>query len=59
MKFILLTSLLVSGLAFAYHSGTHTNHPVKEDAVQNDKREPASDEKKLTKPEAQKVAPKE
>lgn len=59
MKFILLASLVISGSAFAYHNGTQTNHPVKEDAIHQEKREPASAVKEVVKPEPAKVAPKQ
>ncbi len=59
MKFILLASLVISGSAFAYHSGTQTSHPVKEDAIHQDKRGPASAVKEVGKPEPAKVAPKQ
>lgn len=59
MKYILLASLVISGSAFAYHNGTQTNHPVKEDAIQQEKREPASVVKEVIKPEPAKVAPKQ
>ncbi len=58
MKFILLVSL-ISGSAFAYHSGTNMNYPVKEEAVHQDKRRPASDIKEVTKSQPSKVAPKQ
>lgn len=59
MKFILLTSLLISGSVFAYHNGTNTNHPVKEDAIHQEKRQPASEIKEVVKPQPAKVAPKQ
>lgn len=59
MKYILLASLIISGSAFAYHSGTNMNYPVKEDAVYQDKRQPASVIKEVAKPQPSKVAPKQ
>ena len=59
MKFILLTTLFISGSAFAYHSGTNMNHPVKENAIHHDKRQPASVIKEVAKPQPAKVAPKQ
>ena len=59
MKFILLASLMISGSAFAYHNGPQTNHPVREDAILQEKREPASAVKEVAKPEPAEVTWKE
>ncbi len=58
MKFIIIASIVVSGSAFAYHNGTNTNHPVKEDAIHQDKRDPASVIKEVAKPGPAKNTPK-
>lgn len=56
MKHLFIATLFLSTSAFAYHSGTNANYPVKEDAVQQEKREPAAVTKE-EKPEPAKVAP--
>jgi hypothetical protein len=59
MKFILLASLMISGSAFAYHNGPQTNHPEREDAILQEKREPASAVKEVAKPEPGKITEKQ
>ncbi len=41
MKLIILTVLLTTS-AFAYHSGTEKNHPVREPVIKSEVRTPAS-----------------
>ncbi len=59
MKIFFICAIIFSNCAFAYHSGTNMNYPVKEEAVYQDKRQPASEVKEAVKPAPSKVAPKQ
>jgi hypothetical protein len=59
MRIFLICAMIISNFAFAYHSGTNMNYPVKEEAVYQDKRQPASEVKEDVKIAPSKVAPKQ